>query len=250
MEKFEAVRPNKKAGNMVTGFTKKGSSKKVKTGNKVPNSKPKKKKEFTIPKFLQPEFIKTASDKLALAESGGIKDTSREGLISGNSFIVTSKNGAPKKPIHIFKKKSFMENVSHKKSMLFEAKHSDYVIAEAHRNYIDDESYGSFSLIIYQVTKDWNSEKNPKPFVLRPIFKFYRKLISSEEITQSLQKNIICSSNKEFMKFIEAEVTKKKLDFLLDAIGAAIDKSSERETTYYWFHGSKLADSERLRSLI
>lgn len=249
MEKFEAVRPNKKAGNIITNFTKKGSFKKVKNGNKTPNSNPKKKKEFTIPKFLQPEFIKTASDKLALAESGGIKDTSREGLISGNSFIVTSKNGAPKKPIHIFKKKSFMENVSHKKSMLFEAKHSDYVIAEAHRNYIDDESYGSFSLIIYQVTKDWSSEKNPKPFVLRPVFKFYRKLTSSEEITQSLQKNIICSSNKEFMKFVEAEVTKKKLDFLLDAIEAAINKSSERETTYYWFHGSKLADSERLRNL-
>ena len=249
MEKFEAVRPNKKAGNMVTGFTKKSSSKTVKGGNKVPNSKPKKKKEFTIPKFLQPEFIKTASDKLALAESGGIRDTSKEGLISGNSFIVTSKNGASKKPIHIFKKKSFMENVSHKKSMLFEAKHSDYVIAEAHRNYIDDESYGSFSLIIYQVTKDWSSDKNPKPFVLRPIFKLYRKLLSSDEVTKYLQTGIICSSNKGFMKFVEDEVSKKKLDFLLDAIEAAIDKSSERETTYCWFHGSKLADSERLRDL-
>ena len=88
MEKFEAVRPNKKAGNMVTGFTKKSSSKTVKCGNKVPNSKPKKKKEFTIPKFLPPEFIKTASDKLALAESGGIRDTSKEGLIRFFSYFI------------------------------------------------------------------------------------------------------------------------------------------------------------------
>jgi len=247
MEKFETARPNKKAGNMVTGFTKKGSSKKVKSGNKTPNSKPKKKKEFTIPKFLQPGFTTTASGKLALAESGGIKDTTREGLISGNSFIVTSKNGAPKKPIYIFKKKSFMENVSHKKSMLFEAKHSDYVIAEAHRNYIDDESYGSFSLIIYQVTKDWNSDKNPKPFVLRPVFKLYRKFLSSDEITKTLLTNVISSSNKGFMSFVEEEVSKKKLDFLMDGVKAAIDKSNERETSYSWFHGSKLADGESYR---
>lgn len=247
METLGTVRPNKKAGNMSPDFKKNrknsNSEKKNFSGKNIRKSKPQK-KGFTIPKFLQPEFIITASGMLAVAESGGVKDKSLEGLLTGSSFIVTSRDGSKKKPIYIFKKKDFENGVSHKKSMLFKAKHLDYVIAEAHRNYIDENDCGTVSLIIFQICKDWKSDKNPKPLKFNPILKFYHKFTVDEANEIGMKLNPITSSNYKFMKILFSEIQKKKLEFLEDAISAAVDKSSERETSYFWYTSSKLADFE------
>lgn len=244
MEEIVTARPNKKAGNLSPDFKKKRKNfnKKSGKGNKS------EKKGFTIPKFLQPEFTTTAAGKLAVAEAGGVKDNTSCGLLTGSSFIVTSKDGSKKKPIYIFKKKSFIDGlVSHKKSMLFDAKHQDYVIAEAHRNYIDENDCGTASLMIFQICKDWSSDKNPKPFKFVPVLKYYHKFTYEEVSKMKMVDFPISSSDSEFMNMILSELKRKKLEFLEPAVCAAVDKSNERETSYSWYHSSKLADAESIK---
>ena len=193
-----------------------------------------------IPPFMIPELIKTKSGRIAVAETGGARGSEGIARLSGNAFIYCSKCGGTRKPIFTFEKKVF-ENHQNKQSMLFKARINDYVIAESHRNHLDDDAVGCINVIAYQLKRNY-SKTSKDVFRLVPVFQFYKKFNDNSELSEYLKKSVISSADPTLMSAISEDLEKKGLTKLKSAVEAVIFRANATETTYAYYHGSKLAD--------
>ncbi len=193
-----------------------------------------------IPPFMIPELIKTNSGRIAVAETGGSRGTDGVARLSGNAFVYCSKHGGTRKPIFTFEKTVFKDH-QNKQSMLFKARINDYIIAESHRNHLGDDTVGCINVIVYQLKRNY-SKTSKDVFRLVPVFQFYKKFNDDSELSAYLKKAVISSADKTLMNAISEGLEKKGLTKLKPAIESAIFRANATETTYAYYHGSKLAD--------
>lgn len=197
--------------------------------------RPQRPKFDKVPEFMIPTITATSSNKMSLSEDGGAFEynSARSLAIRGNSKVICASNGSRKRPIYVYTPIDFRPGKGRTKSMMFFAQKGDYVISESHKisKYEGDAAF--ISVFIFRVVKDEFTSKLKMELEERCCLKLPTQVAGlNTEIN---------SRNSRVMKEIRDFLFEKKLECLIDAVCAAIDKSNQVQTTYSFYHSSKLA---------
>ncbi len=212
-------------------------------------------KSTKLPPFMNPTLIQTASGNNGFHEEGGIIECGN--TIKGFAKLLCSHDGGKKKPIYIFKKRSFKKS-SHKKSMVLYTMKGDYIISFAFRS-TQNNIHGIISLGIYRVFKQKSTTKTSHGSVKGQLqYTLYTRLIYAKvsriinasnldtELTTQYPKTKF-GPNPALYQLFENDIEGKHLSFLKPVINAAIEKAISFETTYMWYHphSEKFVDEMR-----
>lgn len=193
------------------------------------------KPKVIIPPFMKPFINETVQHRFTTFEDGGAFAISNDICTRGNSKIVLSPNGTPKRPIYVYAKKKFSVAGSHKRSMLFYIHNGDMVISESHMigESLDKPSF--ISVFIFRAVYGQFEPKHPR-------YDLIARISKRLETTEGMMKYGISSSNPAIMKIVRDQLYDSHIENLTELVGRAIDKSNSPETSYTYYHNSKLAD--------
>lgn len=210
------------------------------TGEKTGNQK--KKSQTKLPKFMYPNIIYTASNKMAFCEEGG--SNTQTGTLKGYSKIICSCKGESKRPIYMFKPRSFDSADNHKKSLVFYAAEGDYIISVACRG-ITEKIPGLISIAIYSIVKySKKSDGNKPPISMyKPslkhsfIFSFPEQSEQGNEM-RALYGNKLMGLTNYFTHTLCTVLSDKHLKFLEKPICSAITRANADKTEYSYFRNA------------
>lgn len=259
MQKYNQSRPDRRAGNCVNRERRYDADKKFDGRSNNAHQKDKResftgkpryvkkpyntcKKEErnplkTIPPFMIPRINKTASDKTSIYEEGGAYEFANGICIRGNSKLIVNQCGKAKRPIYVYNPHNYKIFKSHKRSLLFFAQNGDYIISESHKIGMNESDFAYLSLYIFKVTNVHRTDKASEN-VLIPVVRATRK-IQNKMVPPRTEIN---TNNPYIMMLLREILNDAKLDFLMDSVALALDKSNQTKTTYVSYHNSPMAD--------
>lgn len=205
------------------------------------------KQKFNIPPFMLPVSTITASNYHAFAEEGCCIETyrsvdplaTREPIrIRGSAKVIASSNGSPKRPVFVLSPRSISS--AHSKSMMFLIQNGDLVVTVSKKSARDDGDKSYVSVYVFRANRSNRNVKSSKESTVQfiPIFVNTWAIETSEfpKLTEIDSRTIIVMNKIRELLFA------KKLEMLMPAVAAALDKTSDTETSYRFYHNSKLAD--------
>jgi len=206
---------------------------------KRPNNQ-KTKRKLEVPLYMQPALVNTKQNKIAFCEEGGL--VSNRPPLKGYAKIICNYKGSTKKPIYVFRKKSFLRNdlLVSKKSFVFHAIKGDFIISVSFRGITEDQT-GLFTIAVYKVAKPKKKDRTGQNKNLTSLVAF--RVISFPTFAQHTKDMLRSSPNGKIIANvyikdkIKSILSKSRLRFLEKVTFKAIEKMCTTETTYTYYHG-------------
>lgn len=198
----------------------------------------KNKPRVDIPSFMIPKINTTVQNRFTVFEEGGAFEVSNGICVKGNSKIIMTGGQRPKRPIYVYNKRKIAGSSSFGRSMLFHIHNGDLVIAESHMIGKTVGTSPSFISVFVFRAAYYTDQHGTR----RPRYDLVARVSKRFETTELLTKIGFISTDPALMKIVRDQLYDVHYEYLTEMVGKAIDKSNSQETSYTYYHNSKLAD--------